>query len=109
MKAPVFATALAVSVSLAPLLLCGQEPDIDRGRTLYETYCSNCHSESVHGRTKRAASDFNDIRNWVLRWKTNLALGWTDDDVEAVAIYLNNAYYHFGCPPDVCKVVSQAP
>jgi hypothetical protein len=109
MKPSVLAIVLALSLSLAPLLLSGEEPDIDRGRALYETHCNQCHSESVHGRTKRVATDFNDIRGWVSRWRTNLALGWTDDDVEAVAIYLNNTYYHFGCPPDVCKVISRAP
>lgn len=82
--------------------------DPDRGRALYDTHCGNCHSVSVHGRAARVATNFEEIRGWVARWKENLALGWADDEIDDVALYLNNSYYRYSCPTRVCKVVSTA-
>lgn len=83
--------------------------DADRGRALYELRCGNCHSESVHGRKARVAKDFNDVRAWVVRWTANLKLAWTQEEIDDVALYLNGTYYRYPCPPQVCKVISQAP
>ena len=82
--------------------------DPDRGRELYDTHCGSCHSASVHGRAKRAATNFEEIRAWVIRWKENLALGWSDDEVDDVSLYLDNSYYRYPCPTRVCKIVSTA-
>ena len=83
--------------------------DRERGQKLYETNCDKCHTASVHARAKRAAKDFDDIRQWVTRWSTHLALGWTDEDIDDVAAYLNDTHYHYPCPPAVCPVVSLGP
>lgn len=97
----------APALVLAPMLASGA--DAERGRTLYELGCDGCHSESVHGRAKRVASDFDDVRRWVSRWNANLGLHWGDEDVDDVSAYLNKAYYQYTCPPQVCKVVSLGP
>ena len=83
--------------------------DADRGQQLYETHCINCHTAGVHARDHRVANDFNGIRLWVSRWNENLALGWEDEDILEVALYLNRRFYNFPCPADVCKLVSSAP
>jgi hypothetical protein len=83
--------------------------DAQRGGALYESRCGNCHSESVHGRSKRVATDFDEVRRWVGRWNKNLDLQWGEEEVDDVSVYLNNTYYRYPCPPDVCKVVSLAP
>lgn len=83
--------------------------DAGRGGVLYEARCGECHSESVHGRKKRVATDFNDVRRWVNRWNESLGLRWGDEEIDDVAVYLNNTYYRYACPPQVCKVVSLAP
>jgi mono/diheme cytochrome c family protein len=81
--------------------------DVERGRILYESNCGSCHSESVHGRAKRVAREFEDVRNWVRRWSGNLKLGWTDDETEDVAVYLNSRYYKFACPPSTCRATGR--
>lgn len=80
--------------------------DFDRGRALYELRCRECHAESVHARKKRVARDFTEVRAWVIRWNSTLRLGWKQDEVDDVALYLNDTYYGYRCPPSVCKVVS---
>lgn len=77
--------------------------DAGRGRTLYESSCNGCHADSVHGRAKRAAADYEAIRGWVLRWSANLGLKWTDDEVADVTAHLNARYYRFACPPPECR------
>lgn len=94
--ATLFAVALSGSMSAAAV-------DADRGRVLYESRCEGCHAASVHGREKRVATDFESARAWVRRWSANLGLGWTDDDVIDVTVYLNDRYYRFRCPATVCK------
>jgi len=91
------------------ILLAGRgtpAADAERGRELYELRCGECHSESVHGRAKRVATDFADVRRWVGRWSGNLGLRWSDSEIEDVSVYLNNTYYRYPCPREVCKVVS---
>ena len=83
--------------------------EADRGQELYETHCINCHTAGVHVRERRMADDFNGIRLWASRWNENLALGWGDDDILEVALYLNRRFYNFPCPTDVCKLLSSVP
>lgn len=81
--------------------------DAERGRALYELRCNTCHSESVHGRQKRAARDFEEVRAWVSRWNENLGLRWSPEEVDDVAVHVNRTYYRYACPPHTCTVVSR--
>ena len=94
--------AIALSLSLA-WTGAADAADAQRGRTLYEGGCMGCHAESVHGRAKRVATDFEAVRGWVRRWSANLRLGWSDVEVTDVAAHLNERYYRFACPPADCK------
>jgi mono/diheme cytochrome c family protein len=95
-------------VLLAAIALALPAPaaEIARGQALYDARCGGCHTESVHGRLKRQATDFDAVRGWVVRWNTNLKLQWDRDQVDDVAAYLNLTYYKFACPPSICKVAS---
>lgn len=78
----------------------------ERGRALYEVHCLGCHGQSVHSREKRAATDFESIRGWVVRWNETIGARWDAGEIDDVAAYLNRTYYRYPCPPTVCKVVS---
>jgi mono/diheme cytochrome c family protein len=78
--------------------------DTQRGRVLYESACLGCHAESVHGRPKREAADFESVRRWVRRWSANLGLKWSEQEVTDVAVHLNARFYRFACPPADCNV-----
>ena len=95
------------SLLLVAVVVCVSAPaeaDMERGRVLYESRCDGCHAESVHGRQKRAATDFEAVRDWVRRWSVNLGLKWTSDEVNDVAAHLNARFYRFVCPADDCRV-----
>ena len=89
------AGACAVFLATAAPATAG---DPARGRDLYGQRCGECHSESVHGRANRVARNFDEIRAWVERWNSTLALGWGAAEVEDVSLYLNDTYYHFVLP-----------
>jgi mono/diheme cytochrome c family protein len=73
----------------------GQVTRTPHGELLYSTYCNGCHTTEVHWRAKKLASDWTSLKYQVRRWQDNMSLGWGEDDVAAVARYLNGLYYHF--------------
>lgn len=98
-----FAAAL-VAAALAWPVAAATDPN--RGRALYELRCTSCHSESVHGRVKRAAADFDAVRGWVARWNRDLGIGWSASEIDDVAVWLNMTYYRYPCPAPACRVAS---
>lgn len=91
------------SVLLTLLVLSGNPADADaqtmrdttRGELLYSTHCNACHSSQIHWREKKLATDWTSLQAQVRRWQKFSALGWSDDDIGAVAGYLNALYYHY--------------
>ncbi len=79
-----------------------QAADAARGKILYETRCNACHKASVHQREARKAASFKGVREQVARWSVELRSGWSSDEIDDVALYLNNRYYGFPCPDAVC-------
>ncbi|MCO5100486.1 MAG: hypothetical protein M9885_06270 [Burkholderiaceae bacterium] len=77
------------------------------GAALYESRCTGCHERSVHSRDPRRAGDFDQIRAYVWRWDRFLGGAWQRDEIDAVAQYLNERYYHFPCPQDLCGVAAR--
>jgi mono/diheme cytochrome c family protein len=65
------------------------------GSLLYSTHCVGCHTTQVHWRDGKRVTDWASLNAQVRRWQNNVGLRWTDDDVAAVARYLNAAYYRF--------------
>jgi mono/diheme cytochrome c family protein len=65
------------------------------GALLYSTYCVSCHTAQVHWREKKLATDWTSLKLQVRRWQGNAALGLSEDDIAAIAGYLNDLYYHF--------------
>ena len=77
--------------------------DAERGKTVYETRCNACHASSVHQRSARKAKSFGGLRAQVLHWSAEVGGNWSADEIDSVALYLNQRYYRFACPPDLCK------
>jgi mono/diheme cytochrome c family protein len=86
---------LGATSMLACATAAGQATQTPHGELLYSTYCHGCHTTEVHWRAKKLASDWTSLKYQVRRWQDNIALGWGEDDVTAVARYLNGLYYHF--------------
>jgi mono/diheme cytochrome c family protein len=76
--------------------------DYDRGKLLYSARCVGCHDKSVHQRESRKALTIEGIRTQVKRWDAFMGGAWRDSEVDDVATYLNEIYYRFPCPPNIC-------
>jgi len=94
----------AMLLALAPLALAATTPDTALGRALYESRCTACHDRSVHARQPRSAQTFEQIRAYVYRWDRELGGLWKRNEIDAVAAWLNERYYHLPCPQDSCGV-----
>ena len=66
-----------------------------RGQLLYEAHCVQCHTTQVHWREARAARDWPGVRAQVQRWQSQIGEQWPQEDVDAVAQYLNSTIYHY--------------
>ncbi len=69
-----------------------------RGQMLYETHCITCHGLQMHWRNNKQARDWGSLNEQVRRWQAAESLQWTQDDVEAVARYLNDSIYRYPLP-----------
>ncbi len=76
--------------------------DVARGQALYEARCVGCHSESVHRRDSRRAVSFEGVLAQVSRWNAALGGDWKAEEIEDVAVYLNQRYYQHSCPASIC-------
>ena len=76
-----------------------QPTEPSRGQTLYELHCIGCHGTQMHWRDRRQATDWPSLVGQVRLWQANALLNWSNDDVDAVARYLNATIYRFPQPP----------
>ena len=76
--------------------------DLDHGRKLYEVGCDACHTTNVHWRDKRLADSWPALWDQVNRWQRNSGQDWQPADINDVAAYLNERFYHFQCPANEC-------
>jgi len=92
-----YATILIGTALLLVAALSGAAPTTgaSRGELLYTTYCIGCHTTQVHWRDGKRATSWPGLKVEVRRWQKTAGLSLEDDDIDAVASYLNGLYYHF--------------
>lgn len=87
--------ALCIFCGMNPLVQAGRAPDEPRGGLLYSTHCSTCHTSVIHWRERKLATDWKSLKAQVNRWQAYAKLGWREEDIVDVALYLNTRYYNF--------------
>jgi mono/diheme cytochrome c family protein len=92
---------------VTPLPPAAPPPGMSQGELLYTTHCVACHTTEIHWREKKIAKDWRTLVAEVRRWQTNLKLSWGNEEIGAVAHYLNGAFYHFQEPEE--KKIGNAP
>ena len=91
------AIAPALTLLLAPALLwvgpATAGSDTPNAQALYEQHCTRCHGPEVYTRPDRKVTSFAALGKQVRQCETMLELRWFDEDVDAVANYLNDKFY----------------
>jgi hypothetical protein len=94
--------ALAAALAAALGASHAHATDPARGRALYEARCGGCHNESVHNDNSRKARNFEEARRRVADFAARIDTRWNPAQVDDVAVFLNERYYRFPCPPALC-------
>jgi len=84
-----------ISVWLGSHAIAQPNRPVSRGELLYSTHCIACHTDQVHWRDNKLASDWASLNFQVRRWQQNAELKWSDEDIAEAARFLNANYYHF--------------
>jgi hypothetical protein len=94
--------ALVLAAGCASPVDKATPPDIARGGDLYRTVCIACHTAQVHWREKRLVRSWDDLIFQVSRWQRVAGQGWSREDINDVAAYLNREFYDLPCPQTGC-------
>ena len=89
----------AMSAGLVALLATFAAHGQSRGELLYSTHCIGCHTTQMHWREGRAANDWTGVVAQVRKWQSANSLSWNEQDIVAVARYLNESVYHYEPAP----------
>ena len=98
-KFPLVATLLALGFAVPS---ANAQSISERGQALYELRCGDCHSISLHKRSRPTARNYEDVRTWVRHWSGVERMNWEKQDIDAVTQYLNERFYKYPCPGDTC-------
>jgi hypothetical protein len=77
--------------------------DAHRGGLLYEAACGECHTTQAHWREKHIVTTWPELLFQVERWQRVAGRGWSAQEIEDVAAYLNARFYRMPCPRTGCN------
>lgn len=96
---------MRISAGVAALLLATIPPsagaaldgDPQNGEALYQKHCAGqCHTAQVHQRDNVRATNQAEVVAWIQRQCTqSMAANLSVQDIEDLATYLNDKYYHY--------------
>lgn len=74
------------------------EAQIRAGKEIHDKNCISCHDSSVYTRLERRMNNYPELLAQVRRCDANLATRLFDEEIQQVALYLNQTYYQFNLP-----------
>ncbi len=93
--------SIAIMLFTLPALAEEKLPT-DHGKTLHDKHCTSCHigmtggdDSTLYTRSNRKIKSRASLETQVQRCATNLDIQWFEDDVKAVADYLDKTWYKF--------------
>ena len=65
------------------------------GKAIYSKNCMGCHGTEVFTRPDRKVKNMSDLHNRVRQCSYAIEAKWFDEEITAVAEYLNKDFYKF--------------
>ena len=89
--------AVCISLMLSGLIAsnAAERENTQRGKSLYENHCTECHTSVVHVRQDHKAKSIKEIEQFIIRWVNYKKIPWTMEEVQDVRAYINGEYYHY--------------
>ena len=84
-----------VLLILLLFMLPVQAVDIENGKALHNENCLRCHNETIYTRENRLVNSFHELRTRIRDCELMSEAAWFDEEIDDVAAYLNQAFYHF--------------
>ncbi|MDY6994421.1 MAG: cytochrome c [Pseudomonadota bacterium] len=89
-------TLIIFSLMASPLAAAESgSAELEQGKKLHDAQCLSCHDTSMYTRDARKMTRYESLKTHVQRCVTNLDKQWFEDEVQAVAAYLNHEFYKF--------------
>jgi mono/diheme cytochrome c family protein len=95
-------TQLSIALLFTVLSSTAMASDVDRGKSLHDDYCIECHvsiqggdGSGIYTRTDRRIDSLMALRSQVNRCKNSMGVSWPEDQIDDVVAYLNSMYYKF--------------
>jgi cytochrome c553 len=85
--------ALLTTLLLAATSLAANAGDGFDAAAFHQAKCTACHDSSVYTRPDRRVHSLARLESQVRMCDANLQTGLFDDDIKALAAYLNDQYY----------------
>jgi hypothetical protein len=89
---------LSILIALASVPACWAA-NPQRGLLLYENFCHHCHISEIHYRVNSRVDSWGELVRVVDMWQADMKLGWSANDVQDVASWLDRAFYHLPDAP----------
>jgi len=87
---------IVLALAVGPIAAAeGDSDELEQGKKLHDAQCLSCHDTSVYTRDDRKMTHYESLKTHVQRCVTNLDKQWFEDEVHAVAAYLNHEFYKF--------------
>ena len=84
-----------VLLMLLLFMLPVQAVDIENGKALHNENCLRCHNETIYTRENRLVNSYYELRTRIRDCELMSEAAWFDEEIDDVASYLNQAFYHF--------------
>ena len=95
-------TQLSLAVLFATLTSTTMAADVNRGKSLHDDNCIECHvsiqggdGSGIYTRADRRIDSLPALRSQVHRCKNSMGVSWPEDQIDDVVAYLNSMYYKF--------------
>jgi mono/diheme cytochrome c family protein len=92
-----FALTFSCTVAAAD---SARQPDLLRGRLLHDDACTGCHGPSMYSRPYHERNPYFTVRKQVEIWQEFVELGWSKEQIDDVAHFVQKRYYDKPCVGD---------
>jgi len=93
---------LSIALTLTILASPALAADIERGKSLHDDNCVDCHismqggdGSGIYTRPDRRIDSLPALSSQVNRCKNSMGISWPQDQIDDVVAYLNSSYYKF--------------